>query len=121
MRTAALAIAAAATVAAWGTAASARISDVDYIQASRCHALAAADGGADAEALKAYTKVEARGRPATIKRMADDAAAKAARDARSDSAEKQAKVAAELGGVCQAFIADQSTGTAAKSGATPAS
>jgi hypothetical protein len=121
MRNAALAIAAAATLAAWGTSASARISDVDYIQASRCHALASIDGGDDAEALKAYTKVEARGRHATVKRMADEAASKAARDARSDSAEKQAKVAAELGGVCQVFLGDRATGTAAKPDATPAS
>lgn len=121
MRTAALAIAAAATLAAWGTSASARISDADFIQASRCHALAAAGGGSDAETLKAYTKAEARGRNDTVQRMADKAAARAAGEARSDSAEKQAKVAAELGGVCQAFLADHATGTAAKSVATPAS
>lgn len=123
MRTAAFAIAAAAaaTLAAWSAPASARISDVDYIQASRCHALASAGGGADAETLKAYTKAEARGRHATVKRMADDAAAKAARDARSDSAEKQAKVAAELGGVCQVFLGDRTIGAAAKPSATPAS
>lgn len=121
MRNAALAIAAAATLAAWGAPASARISDVDYIQASRCHALASVKGGADAEALKAYTKVEARGRHATVKRMADDAASRAGRDARSDSADKQAKAAAELGGVCQVFLDDRATGTAAKSDTTPAS
>lgn len=121
MRTAALAIAAAATVAAWGTAASARITDVDFIQASRCHAIASAKGASDAEALKTVTKTEGRGRHATVKRMADDAASRAARDARSDSAQKQAKIDAELGGVCQVFLGDRTTGTAAKSVATPAS
>lgn len=121
MRTAALAIAAAATLAAWGGPASARISDVDYIQASRCHPLAEVNGGADAETLKAFTKVEARGRHATVKRMAVEAASKAGRDARSDSAEKQAKAAAELGGVCQVFLGDRTTGTAAKPSSTPAS
>lgn len=121
MRTAALAIAAAATLAAWGAPASARISDVDYIQASRCHAMAQAKGGADAEALGSVTKAEGRGRHATVRRMADDAASKAAREARSDSAEKQSKVDAELGGVCQVFLGDRTTGTASKASATPAS
>jgi hypothetical protein len=121
MRTAILAIAAAATLAAWGTSASARVSDQEFIQASRCHALASAGGGAEAETLKAYTKAEARGRNDTVMRMAEKAAAKAAGEARSDSAEKQAKVAAELGGACQAFLGDRATGTAAKPDATPAS
>ncbi|MDD3837457.1 MAG: hypothetical protein WCY15_07230 [Phenylobacterium sp.] len=122
MRTAALAIAAAATLAAWGTAASARVSDTDFIRASRCHALASASGSAHAAALASVTKAESRGRADTVVRMADKAAAKAANEARSDSAEKRAKVAAELDGVCQAFLGDKSTGTASSStAASPAS
>lgn len=122
MRTAAIAIAAAtAALASWGTAASARVADVDFIQATRCHALASAKGGADADALKAVTASEARGRNPTVRRMADDAAAKARRDARNDSAAQQAKVDAELGGVCQVFLGERTTGTAAKPDASPAS
>ena len=55
MRIAAIAIAAVA-LAGMGTAASARISDVDYIQASRCGALADAGGPPSAEALATYVK-----------------------------------------------------------------
>ena len=121
MRTTAIVIAAAA-ITAWGAPASARISDVDYIQASRCHAIAAADGGADADAFKAYLKVEGRGRHATVDRMAEEAAAKVKRQARSDSAEKRAQLEAELGGVCQVFLGnDKTTGQASKVDGSPAS
>ncbi|HEY9217356.1 MAG TPA: hypothetical protein VIO94_04855 [Phenylobacterium sp.] len=119
MRTAAILIAAAA-LTGWAGAASARVSDVDYIQANRCAALA--EGGSSADAFKTYVKSEGRGRHATIQRMATDAASKARRQSRSDSAERKASLDAELGGVCQAFIGgDQTTGTAAKSDASPAS
>ena len=121
MRTAAIAIAAAG-LAVWGTAASARISDVDYIQATRCHALASAEGGESAQAFKGYLQSEQRGRNATVSRMAEDAAAKVKREIRTGSAERRAKLDAELGGVCQALLgADKTTGQAAKRGASPAS
>jgi hypothetical protein len=121
MRTAAMLIAAAG-LAAWGAPASARISDVDYIQASRCHAIAAAAGGANADAFKSYLKTEGRGRHDTVTRMADQAAAKAKRQATAGSAEKRAAIEAELGGVCQVFLGtDQTTGQAAKSEKSPAS
>jgi hypothetical protein len=119
MRTAAIAIAAIA-LAASATAASARISDSEFIQASRCGVLA--NGGESAEALAALVKAEGRGRNVAVRQMADRAIEKAKRDASSDSATKRASVDAELGGVCQALIgADQTTGQAAKAAKSPAS
>jgi Skp family chaperone for outer membrane proteins len=87
--------------------AQARVSDSDYIRASRCQAIAGSDASAsaDAEALAKFVAEEGRGRQAPVQELADKAAAKAKRDLRTDSAERKAQLMAELGGSCQAYKA----------------
>lgn len=103
-----LCAAAALSAAAFGASvAEARVSDSDYIRASRCHAIARSDGGstASAEALARFLAEEGRGRQAPVQAMADKAAAKAKRDLKTDSAERKAQLMAELSGACQAYTA----------------
>lgn len=98
--------AAALSVAAFGAGvAEARVSDTDYVRASRCQAIAKSDASksVEADALAKFLATEGRGRQPTVQEMADEAVAKAKRDLRTDSAEKKAKLMAELGGACQAY------------------
>lgn len=98
--------AAALSAAAFGASvAEARVSDTDYVRASRCQAIAKSDASksAEAAALAKFLSAEGSGRQPTVQEMAAQAAAKAKRDLRTDSAEKKAKLMAELGGACQAY------------------
>jgi len=93
------------SLAAAGSAiAETRISDVDFIRASRCKALAASSVGAgvDTTKLDALLKEQSHGRAETILQRADDAAARAKRQARSTDA--QSRLSAELSGTCSGFL-----------------
>lgn len=105
MRFARCVFAAAASVLALGSPASAEVSDQDYIQASRCAAIARSSKfkSPDAQAYKAFLETEARGRTITTRRRADMAASLAKQEALTASGEKKADLEAELSGVCQAF------------------
>ena len=104
MRTIFALAAAFALSATAASAAAARVSDVDYIRAQRCEALASSGlASADADAMRKFVKAEGNGRNTAVRQLAEDASAKAKRQARTDSAEKKAELLAELSGPCQAF------------------
>jgi len=89
---------------AGSAAAETRISDVDFIKASRCKALAASPVGAgvDTAQLDALLKSQGQTRPELILQKADEAAARAKRQARS--ADAQPRLSAELTGACAAYL-----------------
>ena len=89
---------------ACATAASAtdRVSDLDYLKASRCKALAAGLGSGDTSSLDALVKAQARGRSDVILQKADDEASRAKREA--GRPELKERLSAELSGPCMAYM-----------------
>ena len=108
MKFAAIAIAAAATLATAGSAfAVERVSDLDYMRASRCKGLAASlTGVVDAEAIDAYLKSARAGRSPVVFDRAETEFAKAKREARSE--DRKPRLTAELTGACSAYLAGPS-------------
>jgi len=88
-----------------GTAsASDRVTDVQYLQANRCRALAASEmlGPRDTSSIDAFLKAEGRARPAAVLNMAQDAQNRARRQAQS--VDRKARLEAELNGACVAYL-----------------
>lgn len=107
MKFAAIALTAAAFAAAGTAVAADRITDVDYLRASRCKGLAEAlPGVVDGQSLDAYLKSAGRQRPAAIYARAEGEAERARRQARSE--DSKARLTAELTGPCQAYLGEPS-------------
>lgn len=104
---------------AGSAAASERLTDAEYIKANRCRALAASDalGPMDTSAVDAFLKDARRTRASAVLTMAEEAQARATRDARS--ADKRARLQSELAGACTAYL-NPGTETAKRSGAETA-
>lgn len=103
MRLIAIAFAATGALAAAGSAAAA-VSDVEYLKASRCRGLA--DSGlaqVDTAALDAFVKSERSGRAPYVLERSKVEYDKAKREAKTDSGDRKARLAAELSGPCQAY------------------
>jgi hypothetical protein len=83
-------------------AAADRVSDVDYLRASRCKGLAAAQGGADTAGLDAFLKDQGRNRLPYIQEQGQAERARGKRDG-ANAAMKE-RVAAELSGPCGAYM-----------------
>lgn len=100
---------AAASFAAAGTAVAAdRVTDVDYLRASRCKGLAASlPGVVDSQALDAYLEAAGRQRPAAIYARAEGEVERAKRQARSE--DSKPRLTAELTGPCQAYLGEPSS------------
>lgn len=90
----------AAVLAAGSATAADRVSDVDYLRASRCRGLAAGLG-ADTTALDTFVKVQGRSRDQFVHQRGEEEAARGKRDAKR--AGRTAEATSELGGPCQAF------------------
>lgn len=103
MKLIAIAFAATGMLAAAGSAAAA-VSDVDFIKANRCRALAEANvAEVDTAAMQSFLKTEQRSRSAYVLERGKAEYDKARREAKSDSAERKARLAAELTGPCQVY------------------
>lgn len=90
------------SLAAMDAAAAARATDVDYIRANRCRALAnAIPGQIDAAAIDAFVKAEGRSRTALVQERADAEYARARKEARGE--DRKERLTRELGEVCQAY------------------
>lgn len=111
MRSAALIILSFAASGA-AQAADARLSDVDYLRASRCKGLAASPAGAglDASRLDLLLKRESRSRPEFIVQKGEEETARALRQGRD--ADRRPRLAAELSGACAAFLGGESAAAA---------
>lgn len=106
MRTTPIILAAAALLSAGTAVAAERVSDLDYLKASRCKGLAAAQVGAiDGAALDAFIKEHGKVRSAYVLQKGKDEATRAQREARKSQDERKAKLVAEADGPCQAFKA----------------
>lgn len=93
-----------AAVSAGAAVAAERVSDVDYLKASRCKGLASSDLNAvDAAALDAFVKEQSRARTAFVVQKGVDEETRAKREVKSGKAERRARLTAELSGPCQAF------------------
>jgi hypothetical protein len=105
MRTiAAIVVLAAATATTAVAQPNVRLSDVEYMQASRCAGIASADPSIDTSSINALLKTEGRARVAYISDKADDMRSDAARSAKHANGYAKEKLNAELGGVCKRFL-----------------
>jgi len=100
----AIALTAAGLLVAGQAAAAGRISDVDYLRASRCRGLAdSLPGVVDSAAMTAFVKSAGATRDSYIGQRASEEYDRARRDARN--AERKDRLTAELAGPCAAFLA----------------
>jgi hypothetical protein len=100
MKVLAMVLAGASLVAAGSAAASDRVTDLDYLKASRCKGIAVGTG-ADTASLDAYLKSAERGRPSVIVERAANEMDRAKRETRGDRRER---AAAELASACTAYM-----------------
>ncbi|CAN5395526.1 hypothetical protein BH10PSE5_BH10PSE5_10620 [soil metagenome] len=103
MRTATIMLTAAATLMVAGSAlAAADVTDVSFIQASRCRGIASVTA-ADTTDLDAWLKAASRTRDSSVIAKAANAQDAGRREAKTTNAERKARLAVELSGPCQAF------------------
>ena len=99
---AAAAAAAAALMAAGSALAAGKVTDVDFIKASRCRGIATSST-ADTADLDAWLKAARRTRTTSVMDRAAVAEDAGRREAKTTNAERKARLATELNGPCQAF------------------
>lgn len=107
MRITALIVTLAAAAATTATAQpSARLSDVDFMQAARCRGLAGSEalGAMDTKAIDAMLKEQGHGRAAFITGKADELRDNAVRSAKRAGGYTKEKLVAERDGVCKRFL-----------------
>jgi hypothetical protein len=103
MRIATVTLAAAVSLMAAGSAlAAADVTDVSFIQASRCRGIASVSA-ADTTDIDAWLKTASRSRDTSVIAKAANAQDAARREAKTTNAERKARLATELSGPCQAF------------------
>jgi hypothetical protein len=100
MKVIAMVLAGASLVAAGSAAASDRVTDLDYLKASRCKGIAQATG-ADTASLDAYLKAAERGRQEVI---IERGATELDRGKRESKGDRKDRAAAELAGACTAYM-----------------
>lgn len=102
MKLIAITLTAAGVLVAAGSAAA--VSDVDYLRANRCRGLAAAGvATVDTAAMDAFLKTEGRTRTTFVMDRGKAEFDRAKREGKTDSAERKARLTAELNGPCQAY------------------
>lgn len=97
-----LAATAAALMFAGSALAAAKVTDVDFIKASRCHGIAISSAAETAD-LDAWLKAASKARSASVMDKASVAEHSGRREAKTTNAERKARLATELSGPCQAF------------------
>ena len=100
MKTAAIALAAVALLAAGAAAASERVTDLDYLKASRCKGLATGLGS-DTAGFDAFLKEQGRSRSTMVIDRADTELTRGKREASRGDA--KARLSAEVAGPCVAY------------------
>jgi hypothetical protein len=118
MKFAAIALAAVGLLTAGAAAAADRVTDLDYMKASRCKGLATGLG-ADSAGLDAFLKAQSPSRSPIVLDRGTDEMTKARREA--TKADTKDRVSAELSGPCMAYTGpakDMATTGSAKDTAT---
>jgi hypothetical protein len=94
------------TLAMAATAQAAQMTDVQYVRAARCEALASSPalGKGDSHALEALLRQQERARSQTAVDIAQQAQEDARRQARTAGAYEKASLIAERDGYCQALV-----------------
>ena len=100
MKTAAIALVAAGLLAAGTAAASDRVSDLDYLKASRCKGLATGLGS-DTSGLDAFLKQQSPSRSVIVVERGDSEMTRGKREA--SRADAKDRLSAELSGPCLAY------------------
>ena len=100
MKITAIALAAAGLLAAGTAAAADRVSDLDYMKASRCKGLATGLG-ADASGFDAFLKAQSRSRAPVVVERGDSEMFRGKREASRSGAKD--RLSAELSGPCLAY------------------
>lgn len=100
MKTAAIALAAMGLLAAGAASAADRVSDLDYMKASRCKGLATALG-ADSTGLDAFLKVQGRSRSMIVVDRGESEMTRGKREA--SKADLKDRLSAELSGPCMVY------------------
>ena len=100
MKTAAIALAAVGLLAAGAAQASDRVSDLDYMKASRCKGLATGLG-ADSTSLDAFLKAQSRSRSMIVVERGENEMTRGKREA--SKADLKDRLSAELSGPCLAY------------------
>ena len=100
MKTAAIALVAVGLLTAGAASASDRVSDLDYMKASRCKGLATGLG-ADSAGLDAFLKEQGRSRSQIVVDRGEDEMTRGKREASKSDAKD--RVSAELTGPCMAY------------------
>ncbi|HEY8572642.1 hypothetical protein [Phenylobacterium sp.] len=111
MKTAAILIAGLSLAVAGAAVASPRVSDLDYLRASRCKGIAET-AGVDTAGVDALLKTAKMSRLDVIRQRGEAELARAKREARGSLKEK---VTAELSGGCAAYMGGPEEFAAAKS------
>ena len=103
--TAFIAAAMAASAAVPAFAQSGRVSDVEFLQAARCHGLVASEalGAMDTASIEAFMAAQSKGRNNYIADKADQVTTDAKRAAKRAGSERKASLIAERDGACARF------------------
>ncbi|HEX4712881.1 hypothetical protein [Phenylobacterium sp.] len=112
MKAAAMLLVALSFATSGAAAASARITDLDYLKANRCRGLAEGLGVGDTASLDAMLKTEARNRNDVILQRGQEELARGKRDAAKPDIKE--RLTAEVNGPCMAYLGGAGAG---KSGA----
>lgn len=98
-------IALAITAVAGSASAAGKMTDVDYLRANRCKGLATSiEGVVDPAALNSVIKAERGARATYIVDRGEEEFQRAKKEGRS--ADRKARLTAELTGACQAYLGD---------------
>ncbi|MGA0605094.1 hypothetical protein ACO2Q0_03760 [Phenylobacterium sp. VNQ135] len=103
MKFAAIVIAAATVASAGSAVAAERVSDMEYLKASRCKGLATTlTGVVDTSSIDAYLKAARSARSPAVFERAETEFERAKREARSE--DRKARLTAELTGPCSTYL-----------------
>ena len=117
MKITAIVLAASAFAAAGAAANAADLSDMDYLRATRCHALASTDlVDLDTAAIDKMLQDQRYGRSSYVLERANSARSRAGRQARSAEGEERSRLLAEVNGPCQAWLSGAESRKTAKAG-----
>lgn len=117
MNITAIVLAASAFAAVGASANAADMSDMDYLRAARCHALASTDlVDVDTAAIDKMLRDERYGRSSYVLERANSERSRAGRQARSAEGDERTRLLAEVNGPCQAWLGGAASVTTAKAG-----
>ena len=117
MKITAIVLAASAFAAVGASANAAELSDMDYLRATRCHALANTDlASVDTADLDKMLRDQRYGRSSYVLERAQSERSRAGRQARGAEGDARERLLAEVNGPCQAWLSGAESLKTAKAG-----